>query len=176
MLSAQLESLRKERGYKYADLVEMTGLCTQAVVAVHRGRGMTDSLAKIAAAYHHHVCIPGQRPDIPLGAQLRAHRIANGITLRSASESSGVAVKTIERIERGEVCYVGVVVAYTEAIATALTLIDQGEYEHRRTRADLDDWHSKRVLPADVWLYDDALTVHLQRRVDRAERWKDRHV
>ncbi|MCC0010887.1 MAG: helix-turn-helix transcriptional regulator [Hyphomicrobiaceae bacterium] len=176
MLSAQLEALRKARGYHYSDLVEMTGLCTQAVVAVHRGRGMTDSLNKIAKAYYHYVVIPGQRPDVPLGAQLRAHRLANGISLRSASESSGVAVKTIERIERGEVCYVGVVVAYTEAIATTLTLIDQGEYEYRRTRAELADWESSRTLPADVWLYDDALTVHMQRRVDRADRWRGRHV
>ncbi|MCB1504447.1 MAG: helix-turn-helix domain-containing protein [Hyphomicrobiaceae bacterium] len=171
MLAVPLEQLRKERGYKYADLVEMTGLCTQAVVAVHRGRGMTDSLAKIAKAYYHYVCIPGQRPDLHLGAQLRAHRLANGITLKGASESSGVAVKTIERIERGEVCYVGVVCAYAEAIATALTLIDHGTYQLRVAQADLDDWHSKRVLPVDAWAYDEALTVHLQRRVDVAERW-----
>lgn len=174
MLSAQLEMLRKERGYHYSDLVEMTGLCTQAVVAVHRGRGMTDSLAKIATAYHHYVCIPGQRPDLPLGAQLRVHRLANGITLKSASESSGISVTTIERIENGENAYVHIVAGYAASLATALTLIDYGTYRLRIAQADLDTWESSRTLPADVWLYDDALTLHLQRRVDVAERWMTR--
>ncbi len=31
-------------------------------------------------------------------------------------------------------------------------------------------------LPVDAWAYDEALTVHLQRRVDVAERLKDRYV